>query len=138
MQVDRGDVIELHGPHLADAQRRRPRAGRVEIVDLEHGHVRAVAAAVEEAARGRAVLDRRHDLDEGVPQRHHRVAQAEVSDTRIGVRLAQRQRGTQLVDGRVEVARGQHRLAQTKHRPTSHSDPSPRRATHGRWKWRCA
>jgi hypothetical protein len=118
MQVDRGDVLELDGPHLANTQRRRPRTGGGEIVDLEHGHVRAVAATVEEAARGRAVLDRRHDLDEGVPERHHRVAQAEVSDTRIGVRLAQRQCGTQLVDGCVEVARGQHRLAETKHRRT--------------------
>jgi len=66
---------------------------------------------VEEAARGGALLHRRDDLDERVPQRHHRVAQPEQRDPRIGIRLAQRQRRTELLHRRVQVDRRQHRLS---------------------------
>ena len=57
-------------------------------------------------------------LDERVPQRHHGVAQAEVGDARVGVRLAQRQRSAQLAHRRVEIARCQDRLPQAEHRAT--------------------
>ena len=116
--MDRGDVVELDGPDLADAQRRRPRAGAGEIVDLEHGHVRAVAAAVEEAARRRVVSRGRDHLDERVTERHDRVAEPEVVDVGIGVGVAQRQGVAELGDGGVEVAGGDHGLTKAKHRAT--------------------
>jgi hypothetical protein len=118
MQVHGGDVVELDRPYLTHLERRRPRTGGDEVLDLEHRHVRAVAATVQEPARGRALLHRGDDLDERVSQRHHRVAQAEVGDARIRVRLAERQRRAQLAHRRVEVARRQHRLSQTRHPAT--------------------
>ena len=65
-------------------------SGLVDVVDLEDGHVAAVAAVPGEEAPGRRArtgLDRRDHLEERVAHRKHRVAEPELTDARIGERL---------------------------------------------------
>jgi hypothetical protein len=118
VEVTGRDVVEVNAPDLPDAERGRTRAGAGQVVELEHGHVRAVAAAVEEAARRRVVSRGRDHLDERVAERHDRVAKPEVVDVGIGVRVAQRQGAAEVGDGGVEVAGRDHGLTKAKHRAT--------------------
>ena len=67
-----------------------PGAGGVEVVELEHDHVAGVAAlAVEVPARGGPVPGGGDHLDEGVPERHHGVAQPEGARPRVAERGAE-------------------------------------------------
>ena len=62
-----------------------PLARRRQVVDLEHEHVAAIAAAALEQAAGRGLRPhRRNDLEERVAEREHGVAQTEVADAWIG------------------------------------------------------
>ena len=83
---------------------RAPAGGR-DVVELEHDHVAAVAAAAVEVAAGRrVVLQRRDDLDERVPERHDRVVQPEGADAGIPERLGEAERGAQLGHDGLEIA----------------------------------
>ena len=85
VQMDLGHVLELHCEHLPHSELASPLARRRQVGDLEHQHVAAIAAAALDQAPGRGVRPLgRHDLQEGVPEREHGVAQAEVADARIG------------------------------------------------------
>src|SRR5439155_8494904 len=85
VKVRLGDVVELDVEHLADPERPRAGAGAVEVVDLEHEHVAAVAPTALEPAPGRRPRCRwGDDLEERVAEREDDVSQSEVRDPGIG------------------------------------------------------
>ena len=117
VEVHLGDVLELDVEHFADPERSGAFARRRQVVDLQHRHVAAVAAAaLELPAGGRAVGDRGDELEEGVADREDGVAEAEVADRRIAEGLAERQLRPQSINRRVEVRHGDHGLAEARHR----------------------
>jgi hypothetical protein len=117
VQVVVADVVEVEAPDGADAERAHPLARGLQVVELEHDHVAAVAAAaLEVPAGGRPVLLRRDDLDERVAERHHRVAQAEVRDAGIVERVAEAELLAQRARDGVEVTGDEDGLTEADHR----------------------
>jgi hypothetical protein len=127
VQVRRRDVVEVGGPDDADAKvvKTRTHAAQLaEVGDLEDRHVAAVAATIDEAARGRARLVRRHDLEEVGADLVHGVVEAEGADTRVGVGIAQADVAFERIASRGQVAGDQGDL------------PEPSGSGHGERVWR--
>ena len=117
MQVDRrgvaGGVRVLE--HDADLLARHALARVREVVGLHDHHVAGIAAALREQSRGRRVgLHGRHDFEEGVADREHRVREPEERDAGIAEADLEAEHGAEVVDGRLEVARDQRDLAQAR------------------------
>ena len=90
--MDLGDVLAVDLEHLAYFRLVRASASRREVVDLEHQHVAAVAAAaLHQAAGGGVRADRRDDLEERVSEREDGVSEPEEADGRVVVGLSQAQ-----------------------------------------------
>ena len=107
-----GDVVELDLEDLPNAQLAGPRPGGLDVTDLEHEHVAAVAAAPLDPPPGCGVLgDGRDNLEEGVAEREDGVAKAEMGDVRVGERLVEVELGSQAPGDGVEVPCRQDRLA---------------------------
>lgn len=128
VQVDLLDVIELDGEDLADARcmGALPRGG--EVGDLQHRHVAAdVGARALELPRrgpraGLLVTHRRDDLEEGVPDREHRVGEAEVGDGGIAIGLAEAELLAEPPHRSLEIVGAEDRLSQARgHGPTARS-----------------
>src|SRR5436190_23015681 len=97
-----------------------PRA--LEVLEVEHHHVAAVAAVAVQVAPGGGVrLHRRDDLKKAVTDREDRVRQAEHAHARVAKRLWESERCLQLARGALELTRDEHRLAK----------PHPRSAVAG-------
>ena len=112
--MGRADVRQVDLPDLPHAERRRPLARGVEVVELEDQHVAAVAAAAFELAPGRRVrLDGRHDLEERVAECEHGVPQPEQRHARVGIRLAEPELRPQALRDGVELGGHEHRLTQS-------------------------
>ena len=108
-----GHVGEVDLPDDAHAEVGQAAPGGGEIVELEDGHVPAVAApAFEVAARGCAGPDRGDHLQEGVAHRHHRVLEPELGHARVAEGLAQPQLAAQRALHRFETLSHQGHLAE--------------------------
>ena len=94
------------------------RAVTVEVVGLQQQHVAAIAAPVERATGGRAVLHWRDQLDELVAEGVHGVVDAELRYARIAVWRIKRQQCGELPRGRGEVTNDKDDLANTQHMTT--------------------
>ena len=130
MQVHLPHVVERDFEDLADAQVADALARRRQVVELEHRHVAAVAAApLDQPSGGGVLLHGRDDLEERVAEAEDRIPQPEVAHARIGERLAQPEPFAQLAGDSVEVAGSEDGLAKPKHprHPTGgcSSSPSP-------------
>jgi hypothetical protein len=122
MKVGRGDVGQVGGPDHPYSQAGDSAAGRRQVRDLEYRHVPAVTAPpLEVPASGRAGLGGRHDLNERVAGREHRVGQAELSHSRIVKRRRPAEGLVQLASHLGTVVCHQGHLAQARsaqHTPT--------------------
>src|SRR5436190_3883810 len=108
------DVVEVEGEHVADAERAGALARGVDVVELEHQHVPAVAAAALDPPPGSGVrAHRRDDLEEAVAEREDGVPEPEGVDARVRERLTEAQLLAKAVGDGVELGRGQYRLPET-------------------------
>ena len=91
----------------------------VDIIAVENHHIAAVAAKPIKIATGSgAVTERRHDLEEGIPDRHHHIVQAMLLDCRIpNADLQSKHIGQRPAHG-LKVAGHQANLAQSKNHET--------------------
>ena len=116
VDVGRPDVVEVGVPHGPGAEPAQVLARRVDVGDLEDGHVPGVAAVAGHVAPGRRPLPRldgADDLEERVADRQHRVAQPEHVDLRIVEGRAQAQPFLPRGDDGVPIGGGDHGLAES-------------------------
>ncbi len=114
MQVGPGDVGQVQLPDRADAHLAGSVAGRLEVLEVEDQHVAGVAPVpLHVAPGGRIGLGRGDHLEKAVTEREHRVGDAEDRHVGIAERLPQAERLAQPARHRLQVARRQHRLAES-------------------------
>jgi hypothetical protein len=131
VQVGGGHVVVVALGHGADAELGDARPGGAHVVDLEDGHVAAIAAApLEVAACRRPLLHGSDDLEERVADGEHAVLEAEDVDARIVERVLQTELALELVGHGRERLGGQGDLAQARVRHAA--DRSPRSAGQAR------
>ncbi len=89
----------------------------VEVVDLEHHHVGGDVgiSPVEQSPRSRVGRDGGDDFDELIADREQRIVQPELGNTRVVEAHTEAELRAETIDGRVEVAGGEHDLAQADH-----------------------
>jgi hypothetical protein len=113
VQVRAADVVQVHLPDDAHPERGEPPPVVVQSGGLQHHHVAAVAPAIEKApcrcGRGHG----RHDLEERVADRHHRVHQSELGDTRVAKRHLDAEDARQCRDRCLEITGGNDHLAES-------------------------
>ena len=94
VQMHLGDVIQLDVEDLPDARSTRALARGSQVLDLHQRHVAAdrrsgpLQLSRRRAGAGRLQVHRGDDLKKGVPDREHRVRQAEMSDAGVAVWLS--------------------------------------------------
>ena len=108
------DVRQVDAPHDAYSPTFRAASRGVEVLEVEHDHVAAVATVSGKVATGGCVgLRRGHDLQEAVAQREHDVDKSKRRHPGIAEGLAQPERGPQLRGHRLELLCDEHSLTQT-------------------------
>ena len=109
--------LVIAAPNDADACSGQCFHPRIEVVDLEHHHVRRdlCLAAIEQSSSGGVTGDRGHDFDELISDVDQRVVQPELGDAWVVEADGEREFCAEAIDGRIEVAGDKYDLAEADH-----------------------